>query len=367
MEIKDMNMEQIEARKAEIAEELRSEDCNIEDLTAEVDALDARAAEIKAQAEKRSALTARVNAGAGAVVENGAPVDMTPEERSATNFVQSGRMETRALLSTGQIAKPTKATGVNGLAAVADSIVDDVNAVPLTGNGAWEVAYKTKDAVAADVVDGNKIAGTGAEFGKVSVLPALWGVLDSISNQVKKMTPIDYQSQIRNSALVALRTKAADKIVAAIKASGLAQKKTYKLDQDYLRSVAFGFRAIAGKGNTVLYIAQEDLLALGKIRGTAEKKALFEISFDAGTTTSGTITEGGLSVRFRVLDQLAKGTQLYGQPGTVDMPMWDNYEIKTDEGGNYFDTNQIGIRGLQTAGVDLVVVAGMQIITNNVG
>lgn len=362
-EIRNANMEQIEARKAEIRSEAEKPDADFDALNKEVDALEDRSKELQAAAEQRSALIGRVNSGAGKVIETGKSAEISAEERSAQEFVQNGRMETRALLGTGQIAKPTKATGINGLAAVADSIVDDVNAVALTGNGSWVVGYKTKDAVAADVVDGEKIAGTGAEFGTVTINPAEWGVLDTVSNQVKKMTPLDYQGQIRNSALVALRVKAAEKIVAAIQASGLAVKKTYKLDADYLRSVAFGFRAIAGKGNTVLYLAQEDLAALGKIRGTNEKKALYEISFDAGTTTSGTITEGGLAVRFRVLDQLKAGTQLYGQPGTVDMPMWDNYQIETDEGGEYFSTNQIAIRGLQTAGADLTSVAGMQIIS----
>ena len=365
-EIRTLTMEQVEARKAEIREEAQQPDADFDALNTEVDALEARAAEIHKAAEKRESLIGRVNAGAGHVIEHGSP-EISAEERAANAFAASGRMETRALLASGQLAKPTKATGINGLAAVADSIVDDVNAVSLTGNGSWTVGYKTKDAVAADVVDGEKIAGTGAEFGTVTINPAEWGVLDTVSNQVKKMTPLDYQGQIRNSALVALRVKAAEKIVAAIQASGLAVKKTYKLDADYLRSVAFGFRAIEGKGNTVLYLAQEDLAALGKIRGTNEKKALYEIKFDDGTTTSGTITEGGLAVRFRVLDQLAAGTQLYGQPGSVDMPMWDNYQIETDEGGTYFSTNQIAIRGLQTAGVDLTSVGGMQIITQTAG
>lgn len=363
-EIKKLTMEQVESRKAEIKVEAEKDDADLDALNKEVDALEARAKELKDAAEKRSALIGRVNAGAGTVIESGKTAEVSAEERSAQEFAQSGRMETRALLSTGQIAKPTRATGVNGLAAVADSIVDDVNAVSLTGNGSWVVGYKTKDAVAADVVDGEKIAGTGAEFGTVTINPGEWGVLDTVSNQVKKMSPLDYQGQIRDSALVALRTKAAEKIVAAVEASGLAVKKVVKIDQDYLRTVVFGFRAIAGKGNTVLYLAQEDLAALGKIRGTNEKKALYEITFDPGTTTSGTITEGGLAVRFRVLDQLKAGTQLYGQPGTIDMPMWDNYEIRTDEGGEYFATNQIAVRGLQTAGADLTSVAGMHIITN---
>ena len=45
------------------------------------------------------------------------------------------------------------------------------------------------------------------------------------------------------------------------------------------------------------------------------------------------------------------------------MLMWDNYEVSTDDGGDYFKRNMLGIRGLQTAGADLVVWHGMQKIT----
>ena len=69
MEIKTMNIDQIEARMAEIKEELNGE-CDVEALTQEVDELEARKAELEAEAEKRSALIDKVNAGeAGTVIE----------------------------------------------------------------------------------------------------------------------------------------------------------------------------------------------------------------------------------------------------------------------------------------------------------
>ena len=64
-----MNIDQIEARMAEIKEELNGE-CDVEALTQEVDELEARKAELEAEAEKRSALIDKVNAGeAGTVIE----------------------------------------------------------------------------------------------------------------------------------------------------------------------------------------------------------------------------------------------------------------------------------------------------------
>ena len=115
-EIMKLNMEQLETRKTEIKSELAKDGCDVDALTTEVDAIEEREKSLKDAAEKRSALTARVNAGeAGTVFETGKTRQESAEERAAQAFAQTGRMEMRALLSTGKIAKPTKATGINDL------------------------------------------------------------------------------------------------------------------------------------------------------------------------------------------------------------------------------------------------------------
>ena len=368
MNLEDMTLVDVEKRISELDTEVREMKTaeEIEKATEEKRGLLERQKELKElETRKQAALDLQNGAAEGKVIEErGKEIMENANEKRAKAFVESGKMETRAVLSTGKIAAPTKADGVNGLAAVAADIVDDVNAIPLTGSGAWVVGYKKTDAVAADVTDGSAVGGTGFTYDYVTINPAEWGVIDQVSNQVKKMTPVNYLNAVEESALIALRAKASDKIVAAIKASDLVEKRTgIALDADFLKNLVLGFRAIKTKGAVALYLAQADLLALGKVRGANEKKALFDITFDEGTTTSGTIKEGGMAVRFRVLDQLTAGEQLFGQPGAVDMPMWDNYEIKTDEGGKYFENNQIGVRGLQTANADLVAWHGMQYIT----
>lgn len=327
------------------------------------DTLDAEVRELtsKIEEEERNAKLAGFSQVAPLPkVDNGK--DETAER--AKNFVATGRTELRALLSTGTIAKPSNVDGnVVGLAEVADSIVDDVNAIALRGTGSWVVPYKATNAAAADVTDGSEIGGTGATFKYVTIVPQEWGVLDEISNQVRKMTPVAYEAAIQQAALIALRETASEKIVSAIAASSLADKKTYALDATFIRKLVLGYRSIVGRGNVKLYIAQADLATLGAVRGTNEKKPVYDIEFDAGTTTSGVIKDGGTAVQFRVLDKLESGTQYFGQPGTIDMPMWDNYVISTDQGGDYFKRNVMGIRGIQTANADLVAKGGMQIVS----
>ena len=348
-------LKEIEARRAELTTEAQS---------AEV--TETRLAEITTEAEALNREEMEVRAKMALETKNSTPVATPETESRADEFVRTGRMviETRQLLSTGKIAKPTQVGGINGLAESASDIVDDVHAFPLNGVGTWRAAYKKTEAVAADVTEGAAVGGTASTYDYVDINPQEWGVLDEISKQVKKQSPLDYQGAIEESAVSALRDKASAKIIAAISASTLTQAVTGRaLDKDYLRNTILGYRPIKGKGACKLYICQEDLATLGAVRGTNEKRALYEITFDNDANTSGTIKEGGMAAAFRILDGLTAGTQFYGQPMNIDMPMWGDYAVETDEGGDYFKRNMIGIKGTQTAGADLVAKNGMQKIT----
>ena len=93
----------------------------------------------------------------------------TDVELRAESLMNTGKMEMKALLSTGQIATPTAVGGVNGLAEIGVGIVDDVKAVALTGNGSYKVAYKATNGAAAAVTDGQPISSTEPTFGVVTI------------------------------------------------------------------------------------------------------------------------------------------------------------------------------------------------------
>lgn len=361
MNIENMNLEELNARMKELRGLIGKDDSDLDAISEELDKIEARKKDLKEKAEKRSALATRISNGeVGVSVETGHASE-TAEEKRAKDFIQSGKT-TRALLSTGTIAKPTRVGGISGLASEGISIVDDVNAFALTGNGAWTRAYRKTNAAAADITDGSAIGGTGSTFGTVTINPAAWGITDEISNQVQKMTPLNYEAEIANTALMALRTIACKKIVDAVKNSTIAETITSKaLDADYLRDLVLSYKPIAGMGGCVLYLNQEDLGTLGHVRGTSEKKPLYTIEWTDQEGRSGRISEGGFTTTFRVLDNLEKGVQLYGQPRTIDMPMWDNYRIETND-SEKFSENKIVIRGVQTANADLTAYHGMQII-----
>lgn len=313
--------------------------------------------------QARQQLRQKIAAGAGTPMPGATPPKTSAEER-AKALTENHRIEARALLSTGQIATPTKVGGINGMADTVSTIVDDVTTVALTGNGAYIVAYKKKGGEAADVTDGEAIGGTEPAYDYVTINPTEWGVTGTVSRQVAKLSPLAYLNAVESDALTALRVRAEKKIFAAVKASALAEKVTAALDEKYLRDLMLKYKGIAGKGAVKLYLCREDLVTLGEVRGTNEKKPLYAITFDVGSNVSGQISEGGLAVAFCVTEELTKGTQLFGQPRTIEMPMWDGYTIETDE-SVYFTKNLIAYRGLQTANADLCALHGMQIVSNS--
>ena len=121
-----MTIEEINKRLTEISDEINAEDADVDALSTEVEELEAKRNAIKANAEKRAIIADKIARGAiGTVIEKNTVAD--EEEKRANEFVKTGRMEIRALLSTGTIAKPTKVGGISGLAEVPTEIVDDVH------------------------------------------------------------------------------------------------------------------------------------------------------------------------------------------------------------------------------------------------
>lgn len=354
-------LKEIEAKKEELRNKLDAEGITLEEIEAienETRGLVTEEKEIRAKSSLKDALKpSTINE------TKEEKFNMTEREERAKTLVESKKLEMRAaVLSTGSIAKPTKVDGINGIAEGISSIVDDVKAVALTGNGAYTVAYKKSGATADDITDGEEISESEADFDYVTINPAEWGVVGYISKQVAKVSPLTYLAELEKDALLALRAKAEAKIFNAVTASNLAGKRTVAIGADFLRELVLGHKSIVGKGACKLYINQEDLIALGKVRGTNEKKPLYSIEFSDDSMLNGTISEGGVAVAFSITDKISAGTQVYGQPQTIELPMWDEYSVETDESVR-FTKNQIAYRGVQTANADLCAVNGMEIIT----
>lgn len=297
----------------------------------------------------------------------------TNHEKRIKQLTDTGHMslplfieERSVLVSSGKLAAPTAVHDEIGeLPTAISSIVNDVEVIDATGTGAWQFAYKKTDAVAAATTEGQTVGGTGAAFDHVSIGPKDWGVLDEISNKVKKTTPVAYERAVRNSGYRALIVEAKNNIITNVLASPLLEKRfSIPLDEDFLNTVVLGYGDDETvPGGTKLYITKHDLSVLGKLKGSGENRN-YRIVYDADMN-GGTISDGGLTVRFAITNvpgQLVDGVQLYGKPQTVKMLMWGDYEVTTDDGGDYFKRSMLGIKAEATANADLTVWHGMQMI-----
>lgn len=296
---------------------------------------------------------------------------MTFEERKAaaekfaeTRKATYGAEETRAVLvSSGTIATPTEVDGINenGFAGVS-SIIDLVNVVNCEGMGKNRVAYTKTDAEAAEQTEGGAAGGTGTTFGYVDISAESIAVLDAISKQTKKQTPLQYEAKVKEKAMLALRKKAAEIVTAKVVASELCATKTITaLDEHAIREVVLSYGGDEGvEGAAYLFLNKADLVTLGKVRGT-DKKAVFEIIPDANPNT-GTIKDGGTIVKYCLNKNLTAGTLLYGQPKNIELDLFSNYEIAVSE-DFYFDKLMDAIRGDVELGADVVAQHGIVKIT----
>lgn len=318
-------------------------------------------------AQARQQLRQQIAAGAGTPVSTPAHAQPSAEERAAQAFAQTNRMtieaeQARALtIASGQLAQPTEVSGINDLpGAKVSSIIDLVKIVNCTGMGTHRVAYQKADAEAAGEQTEGSAATTAslAQYDFVDIKPTSVAVLDFISKQARKQTPLQYAAKVREQAMVALRRKAAQIATAALKASDLVQTVSGSaIDAKTLRTIALNYGNDESViGGAMLFLNKADLLAFGDVRGTNEKKAIYEITPD-GSGNTGVIREGGLSVRYCINSNLTSGEMFYGNPQALEIDLFSDYEIKVSE-DFAFDKLMDAIRGDVEMGSGVIVKNG---------
>ena len=315
-----------------------------------------------------------------------APEQPSEEERSANEFVKTRRMavntdQTRAvLISGGTLATPTEVSGINDIAgAKVSSIIDMVRVVNCSGMSANRVAYVAEDVgEAATQTEGSAATAKEPTFAYIDITPTSVAVTAQISKQAKKQTPLNYSAKVRDQALLALRKKAASLVTAKLKASALndtvnatvstGASKVGVIDEKTLRNLALALGGDEGIGSGVLFLNKADLVAFGDVRGTNEKKAVYEITPDSSNPNTGIIRDGGLSVRYCLNSNLtacagtaqpaSSGsnlvTMIYGDPMALELDLFSDYEIQVSE-DFAFTSLMDTIRGDVELGADVVV------------
>lgn len=374
------------AKRVEALEKVNEESENEEELKAagaELDELNAKKAELEKELAEINAQIAELDKPAEEekkgerkfnfmTKESRGIKTMTIEERTAAaeKFAETRKTkytaeEARAVLvSSGSIATPTEVDGIHetGFAGVS-SIIDLVKVVNCEGMGKNRIAYTKTDAAAAAQTEGSAAGGTGTTFGFVDISPESIAILDSISKQTKKQSPLQYEAKVKEKAMLALRKEAARIVTEKVLASTLvAPLALAALDQNAVRDIALSYGGDEGvEGAAYLFLTKADLITLGKVRGSNEKKAVFEIIPDENPNT-GVIKDGGTIVKYCLNRNLTAGTMLYGQPKNIELDLFSNYEIAVSE-DFYFDKLMDAIRGDVELGAEVIALGGIVKIT----
>ncbi len=196
-------------------------------------------------------------------------------------------------------------------------------------------------------------------FAFKTLTPETITTISYISKQVMKQSPLDYKAKVEKNAKIALRKAVSEYIITKLLASDLkVEKSLAKIDEKTLRTIALTYGGDeAVSGNATLFLNKNTLVALGDVRGTSEKKAVYEITPDATNPNVGIIKDGGLSVAYCLNEKIADNTLVYGQAVKFELDLFSNYEIKVSEDFK-FDTGMLAIRGDVEIGGDVVYKNG---------
>lgn len=328
------------------------------------------------------------------------------EEQRAARIKESGKMEISVssvrgyfggvkeratTIATASLAKPTGAGSVirDNLEGVS-SIVDQVYVSDLTGCAAFEEPYVKTNPEATERTDGS--AGTGSDpvFRVASIAPMLINVTSYVSKNIERLTPAAYAQKVQSLALAALRRKVG-KLIAngetgkfnGIKIAQNTKKenifKTYTVNSNVigaetLRDIVFSYGGSEEIGpNARLFLTKEDLAAFGKVRGTNEKKAVYEITADPGNANTGTIKDGGTIVPYTILSGLtslssatqttsAIQTMIYGDPMNFELGLFGPYTVEVSKDYKFAE-GLLTIMGEVMAGGNIIVDEGFVVVT----
>ena len=374
---------EIQARLAEINNEIDAATGDaLTALETESRSLLEELTNLQNEAQSRQQLRQQIASGAGTPLPGVPAPAISEEQRNADAFAQSHRMtisadQSRAvMISGGQLLQPTKTSGINDIpGAKVSSIIDLVRVENCVGMGSDKVAYVVSDMDAAtEQTEGGTVAATQPTFGFVTITPTSYLVISQISDQAKKQTNLQYSAKVREQALLALRKKASQVVTAALQASTLnytvdAAVTSGKgvIDATTLRNLTLQYGDDESVlGGAMLFLHKKDLIAFGDVRGSSEKKAIYTITPDTSNPNTGTISEGGVTVRYCLNSHLtplsgtaqsssaAIKTMFYGTPQALKLDLFGDYEIKVSE-DFAFDKRMDTIRGAVDMGAEIVV------------
>lgn len=303
-------------------------------------------------------------------------------------------------LATGTIVQPTGA-GANirdPLGNVVSSIVDEVYVQDLTGMGAFLEPYvisevDAKGGKVATTAGTARTVSTDPKFGVAKISPYELTVTSYVDRNISRLSPAGYYEKIRTMAMRAMRRKLSELIVNGdgqgspdmfgIKnAKNMAGETIFAaleitggVTENLLTELFFAYGGDETIGaNARLYLNKVDLRALGKIRGTQDKKKVFSFQPDTGNPNRGMIVDGGTMIPYAINSFLtaldgagtSAQTMVYGDPMNYELGLFGEFTIRVDESVKAVE-RMYTILGDAMVGGNLVVDKGFVVATTPAG
>lgn len=285
----------------------------------------------------------------GAALLRGESITFTADEamRGICNMVTVG---------TGTIAQPSGVGTIvrDAPGAVVSSIVDQVHAMDLTGMGSYQEPYIISDmaaqAGALPTVGGTVRTPSDPTFGIAEIKPYEVSVTTYADRNIANITPTAYLAKIQQVAMRALRSKVAGLIVNGDGAAspimyGILNAKN-KAGASIVATAPMGSAIAAtsldelyfayGSGDAVgansrLLLTKANLKAIGQLRGTNEKRRVFEITPDPSNPNTGVIRDGGTVIPYTLIHDIGDTTLAYGDPMNYGLGLFGGYSVRVDE------------------------------------
>ena len=291
MEIKEMQMSDIETRSAEIEELLKSEDADIDSLTAEVEELEKRKAQILAEVEQRKK-EAEDALKIGTEIEKEEERRMTNMEVRNTKeyidafaeYIKSGKdEECRALLTenvaSGTVPVPEMVYNIVKTAWDREGIMALVRKTAMKGN--LKVGFEiSADGAVVHTEGGDAITPENLVLGTVNIVPQSIKKVLQISDEVYDLRGEDFLNYVYDELAYRIAKKCADLIIAAIEACGTASTAT-AVAVPVLTASTIGQATIASAMALLSDEASNPVVMMNKATWGAFKSAQYDGNFNA--------------------------------------------------------------------------------------
>ena len=313
--------------------------------------------------------------------------------RRCREFQRTGRMvyeNARSMVQRAAIATTTAGvigpTGVSGINDAAGNTVSDfldlIKIVDATGMASYKVAYMIADATAAARTEGTVPTESTPSFGFVELTPKLTGLITYVSREIRKQSPLQYESKVNESTTRALRRVLSKAAIDAALASSLNDTLSLSgssgaalFTPTLLSDIILAYGGDEGiDGAAVLVLNKADLKAFAAVRGKNEYLPVYSITPDAANPSMGVIKDNnGLSCRYclnqnvpalstSTLSSTAEKTMIYGNPQCLEMPLWGGVDVTVNEGYK-FGEGLLTVRGEVTAGAGVTVKNGFIVVS----